>query len=746
MAIQELKARGSTLERRLQSILPDGKNIVDHSRTGRGRVGLLLHSNFKVVSEGVSGSGYAAWVKVKIGDKEIVIVTVHAPNKWKPRIRAWKWIEVLTRTGNWVIMVDLNQVDLRDDSVGPSPLIHGKDEIIWKNMVLAKDYVDCYLASATRTGLRFTRQAKCGNIRDRSRLDRVNISDGGQWLKHIHSTRHFGGVTTTDHIPVLVNLKGEAPTKFFFALAKARYARESINALEDAQGELKEKHNDIMEVVHSHYSQLYDAPKESSEGRWARRELLQLIDRGITEEHAGALDKIPEDEEIISLVKTLKSGKAPGLDGVTAEFIHGCWEFIQKDCCEMVHRVWRSRSMLDRDVRGCIKLLPKSDVKQKISNWHGARFPVRRIFFVKLDFSKAFDRVSFKYMWGVLQKMGISEMTIPRIRALMVGGASSVHVNQDFTRLVKIKHGVRQGCPLASLLFSLSSQPLMRAFQLEEEQGSLKGLRLPGLKAITHELFADDTSLFISASTRDFTKAKRVIERFELASGAALNMQKSLVMALERNDTPQWVSSTGCEIADRRTRFKFLGVWSGGGVTAKEVTEVMLTSIEKKLKLWANMYLIWKSRLLLKHICAVIPQHVLMSIGVDSKGSQKIEGLLGNFLWGWSREMKPMTALIAWDKLHFSKEVGGLGWGPMEVKTKALLAGKMLRIFQGEEVGWVRLTQAILKKVIDSRRELNAWSVKEVLVLGPKVRIRDAPTLTRLLQAWFKVREYLRWR
>ncbi|KAL3687899.1 hypothetical protein R1sor_014208 [Riccia sorocarpa] len=274
----------------------------------------------------------------------------------------------------------------------------------------------------------------------------------------------------------------EAPTKFFFALAKARYTKEDIEALEDAQGGLKENHKDIMEA------------------------------------QAIALDELPEDEEINTLVKKLKTGKAPGLEGVTAEFIQGCWEFIQKDSCEMVHGVWRSRSMLDKDVRGCIKLLPKSEEKQKKGNW----------------------------------------------------------------RLVTL----------------------------------------------------------ISCTS----------------------------------DAPQWVNSMGCEIADRRKRFKFLVVWSGRGVTTKEVIEVVLSSIEKKLKIWANRYLTWKSRLLLiRHICAVIPQHVLMSIGIDNKGSRKIESLLGNFLWGWSPEKKPKTALIAWAKLHFPKEAGRRAWlGPYGNKNESV--------------------------------------------------------------------------
>ncbi|KAL2620516.1 hypothetical protein R1flu_000721 [Riccia fluitans] len=166
----------------------------------------------------------------------------------------------------------------------------------------------------------------------------------------------------------------------------------------------------------------------------------------------------------------------------------------------------------------------------------------------------------------------------------------------------------------------------MEALQEAEDTGELKGLQLPNMKAITHEIFADNTSIFISAEARDFLQVKSIIHKFELASGAELNVQKSLVLALGRNEVPAWVRMTGCEVADRRKRFKFLGVWSGRAITSKEVTDGVLSSKERKLKMWANRYLTWKSRLILiHHICAAIPQHHIMSVGLAKKDLARIE-------------------------------------------------------------------------------------------------------------------------
>ncbi|KAL3677766.1 hypothetical protein R1sor_020722 [Riccia sorocarpa] len=251
----------------------------------------------------------------------------------------------------------------------------------------------------------------------------------------------------------------------------------------------------------------------------------------------------------------------------------------------MVRAFWSSNGMLERDVRGCIKLLPETEDRQYLKNW------------------RLVTLVSYK-------KMG------------------------------------SPGMPLAPLLFALSTQPLMKAFQVAEENRELNGLQLPHFKAITTELFTEDTNIVTTAVAREFSKVKEIIGRFKLASGAELNMQKLLVLALGRAEVPTWVRSLGCEVGDRSKHFKFLGVWSWRVITDTEFADGVLRSIEKKIQMWANRYLSWKSRLvLIKHICAAIPQHHLMAVRLHEKGMQRINSSLNHFLWGWTEDGKPKTTL-----------------------------------------------------------------------------------------------------
>ncbi|KAL3693786.1 hypothetical protein R1sor_007437 [Riccia sorocarpa] len=672
--------------------------------------------------------------------------------------------------GNWIVCGDFNQVDRVRDSVGPSPRIHGSEERIWSRLVMSKALADCYFEAATRSGPRFTKQAKAGRRLDRSRLDRVYLTDGGKWLAHIAEIQHYGGHIVGDHIPVRSKLilqarpeeqgqrkfsyfklnanvlkqpeareevkriwqdhapevtdarsrwsqgwarirkfcrelqltqrnqnrinqlrqeveerrrflpldcteeeitelteveesrhaledeeankwflrsrsktlrEGEAPTKFFFELAKARFKKDRIRALKTGAGATVTGNEEILKVVEDFYSDLYNSEGESLESRLERQEVLQLIDRRISVEDSLQVDSIPTMEEIDLTVKSLKRGKSPGLDGVTSDMIQECWEFIKQDCYEMIWAFWDKKALLQKDSQGCIKLIAKNEDKQWIKNWRPITLmsctykiigklianrlkpllphlvdeeqtgfiPGRHIddniltlrlaeewgkvsgesnLFVKLDFTKAFDRVSFTFLWHTLRAMGFSEATISRIRGLTAGGTSKVHINQAFTAPIKIKRGVRQGCPLVPLLFALSTQPLMQILRKQEQRGLLRGLQLPGLRSILHELFADDTSLFIKATANDFQRARACIGKFETASGALLNVQKSMVLAVGPTRDLGWLRASGYEVAGLSHRFKFLGIWSGRGITQLEITEKIVGSTERKFNLWAN--------------------------------------------------------------------------------------------------------------------------------------------------------------
>ncbi|KAL3679921.1 hypothetical protein R1sor_022877 [Riccia sorocarpa] len=285
---------------------------------------------------------------------------------------------------------------------------------------------------------------------------------------------------------------------------------------------------------------------------------------------------------------------------------------------------------------------------------------------MKLDFRKAYDTIAHGFLWDTLAAMGMGEdsRSTPRL-------------------------------PLAPLLFAMTTQPLMRALREEERIENLQGLNIGGEQSMLHQLFADDTSICITAEERQFEKLKEVIKEFENASGACLNLQKLMVMQLKPQQQPEWMASTGCEIAGPGRCFKYLGVATSSHIDENAITYEIVKKLLQKLKHWSNCLLSWQAKtILLKHVLAAIPLYQLMSVGLCNDGLEELERLCRNFLWGWNEEGNPKHALISRGSYQ---------------------------------------------------REARQWTLQEGLTLLPLTRIERSPTLTRILGSWYKVRKRLRW-
>ncbi|KAL3687410.1 hypothetical protein R1sor_013719 [Riccia sorocarpa] len=168
------------------------------------------------------------------------------------------------------------------------------------------------------------------------------------------------------------------------------------------------------------------------------------------------------------------------------------------------------------------------------------------------------------------------------------GGAAQVHVNGRFTQRFEVTHGVRQGCPLASLLFVMVTQPLMRLLHEEELSGRLLGVTYGGQKTLLHQIYADDTGVNLTIQEAHFNKLKEVIQTFEEISGAKSNLTKSLIMPIRPSSPPGWVYATGCDIAGPRKSFLYLGRTTCNPVDEATIAKAITKKMMKKLSHWSK--------------------------------------------------------------------------------------------------------------------------------------------------------------
>ena len=134
-----------------------------------------------------------------------------------------------------------------------------------------------------------------------------------------------------------------------------------------------------------------------------------------------------------------------------------------------------------------------------------------------ISYDQEKDRIEWVYMFTIMETMGIPEGLIKWCRLPYFNHASHVIVYNYIGPPIRIKSGIRQGCPLSPLLFAICSEGLSRMIM---NNPYLEVIQIPdeatGFKNIQH---ADDFTVFISRD-QDFNVLNDTMETYSQGSGS----------------------------------------------------------------------------------------------------------------------------------------------------------------------------------------------------------------------------------
>ena len=116
---------------------------------------------------------------------------------------------------------------------------------------------------------------------------------------------------------------------------------------------------------------------------------------------------------------------------------------------------------------------------------------------LKLDMSKAYDRVEWVFLEKIMLQMGFNSKWVGWILECIRSVTYSILVNGEPQGHIVPTRGIRQGDPLSPYLFLLCSEGLNGLIQQAVTEGNIQGVSLckNGPK-ISHLFFADDSLLF----------------------------------------------------------------------------------------------------------------------------------------------------------------------------------------------------------------------------------------------------------
>lgn len=146
---------------------------------------------------------------------------------------------------------------------------------------------------------------------------------------------------------------------------------------------------------------------------------------------------------------------------------------------------------------------------------------------LKLDISKAYDRIEWACLKQTMLKLGFFHKWVDLIMNCITTSSFSVIINGVPKGLIHPQRGLRQGCPLSPYLFIICAEVFSNLLMQAERQQLIQGLKFGRNLTISHLLFADDSLIFTRASVEDCKNLKAIFDCYALASGQIFNYEKS---------------------------------------------------------------------------------------------------------------------------------------------------------------------------------------------------------------------------
>ncbi len=307
------------------------------------------------------------------------------------------------------------------------------------------------------------------------------------------------------------------------------------------------------------------------------------------------------------------------------------------------------------------------------SKWEGM--------FLKLDLSKAYDRVDWSLLGKVLSTFGFDSKVCKIISQLVSTSSLAVLVNGVPSNFFKPSRGLRQGDPLSPILFIILAECLGRIIDCRKREACIKGI-LPSSNCIpfTHQQFVDDTILGGEASVKEARALKKILDTYSSGTGQLINWNKSSLFFINTSEFRQRKIARILGYGVGSFPSTYLGLPLGSS-PPESFWNGILDRFNRKMAGWKGVSLSQAGKcLLVKSSLQNLPIYALSLFGILGKIAERMEKIQRDFLWN-GNEGKKRYPLVAWEKVCLPKRYGGLGIRKITHLNKALRAKQIWRIF-----------------------------------------------------------------
>jgi hypothetical protein len=316
----------------------------------------------------------------------------------------------------------------------------------------------------------------------------------------------------------------------------------------------------MREMAQCFYENLY-----SSEGSTNMEQILDRITEFVSAEMNGKLTSVVTEKEVETALFQMGPTKSPGPDGLPALYFQRHWADLKGAMVSAVRDFLAGKEVPVDFNDTILVLIPKVNAPESlaqfrpismcnvlykvaskvlanrlkkilpilISEEQSAFVPGRLITdnvftayectqairtrkrktplcAVKLDMVKAYDRVEWIFLEKMMYKMGFSEGWIGMVMRCITSVRFSVKLTRGLSDRFYPSRGLRQGGPISPYLFLFCVEGFLALLKDAQRDNLLRGVQFGASGPhITHILFADDSIVFLEATSTSMQTLKK---------------------------------------------------------------------------------------------------------------------------------------------------------------------------------------------------------------------------------------------
>ena len=565
---------------------------------------------------------------------------------------------------------------------------------------------------------------------------------------------------------------GERSTKYFLNLEKRNHIKKHMRKL-DINGSVTTDPSTILSEQKRFYQDLYASGHQGSDAVMGFLDTLDIPK--LSEEQKNACEGKICPMECKLILETFQDNKAPGNDGIPAEFYKKFWNLISEPFVKCANECFEKMEMSNSQKQAVITLIEKKGKDRMfLENWRPISLvnvdaklmskvlanriksvlpniihhnqtgyvqdryigeTIRSIFdimeftvkrnvpgmLIFIDFQKAFDSLEWDFIFGCLDAFNFGPDFSRWVKTFYKNIASCVINNGNTSDYFFLERGVRQGDPLSPYLFVLAAEALAIAVRQNTE---IKGIFI-GEQETKLLQYADDMTAVLS-DTDSALALFSLLDSFKKASGLTINCAKTEGM---------WIGSTRANKAKPfginwpKEPIKALGIFYTYDQKLLQEKNFLenLDKIKKLLNIWHSRGLsLYGKVTVIKSL--VVPKFVYVSslMPTPKEIISELNRLLYKFLWNGTDKVTRLSTINDYDK-------GGLQMIDLDCTIKSLRLAWLKRIFSAHDGTWKTYLRYILERygglfLFNCNFEIKDYSL-------------DSQFYAELLQWWSEFRE-----